>query len=460
VLASVALTVIIRQSIEVAAERDRATLERDRARQAVNLLKRAFESADPSQTGGAEVTARQVLTAARPEMELTLERQPELYAELAGTIADVELSLGLWREARELADRAAQMSALAKVEPERRAQLLGLAARAAVRTGELAEAEAALDEAARIAPATDDLRAARGLLLAQQGRYDESVALLREAVAGLASAPPGDSLALRARQSLADTLRLAERHAEALAVLDETFAWQRAGLPEGHPDLARTRNRRAGLLHRVGRAPEAVEEARLALAEFDRIYGARSSSSASARNTLGNALRELGDAAGAAAEYEIALEIWRERLGASNQQTLRAQFNLVQIYAREQTLATPERIEALYREAVDLGRTAFGPGHPTMAAFRHGYGGFLLHLGRPAEALRVLAETGAEASIAEAGPLTREVYSKLLLESLDRLGCRVASNTGKGLDRDRVLEELPLIRASRCVADPQARSGP
>jgi tetratricopeptide (TPR) repeat protein len=298
------------------------------------------------------------------------------------------------------------------------------------------------------------------VLLAQQGRYDESVALLREAVAGMAGAPPGDSLALRVRQSLADTLRLAERHAEALAVLDETFAWQRAGLPEGHPDLARTRNRRAGLLHRVGRAPEAAEEARLALAEFDRIYGARSSSSASAHTTLGNALRALGDAAGAAAEYEVALGIWRERLGAGNPQTLRAQFNLAQLYAREPSLAEPAKVDGLYREAVDLGRTAFGPGHPTMAVFRHGYGDFLLLGNRPAEALRIMAEPGAEASIAEAGPLTREIYARVVLDSLDRLGCRVASNTDKGLDRDRVLEELPLIRASRCVADPQARSGP
>ena len=64
-------------------------------RSATNQLRetRAFEAADPSQTAGAQVTARQVLTAARPEMELTLADQPELYAELASTIAEAELSL-------------------------------------------------------------------------------------------------------------------------------------------------------------------------------------------------------------------------------------------------------------------------------------------------------------------------------------------------------------------------------
>lgn len=458
-LGAAALTVIVRQSILVAAERDRATLERDRARQAVNLLKRAFGAADPSQTGGSQVTARQVLTAARPEMELTLEAQPDLYAELAGTVAEVELSLGLTREARELADRAARVAAAARVEPERRAHLLVLAARAAIRTAEYDAAQRALDEAAAIAPPTMDLRATRGILLAQQGRYDESVAELRAAVAGLANSGPDDELALRARQSLADTLRLAGRYEDSLEVLDGTLAWQRAGLPAGHPDIARTRMRRAGLLHRVDRAPEAVAEAREALAQFDRIYGGRSSASASAHTALGNALRETGDAVAAAGHYETALSIWREVLGAGNPQTLRAQFNLAQLYLRESGLTEPVRLEALYREALDLGKGSFGDDHPTVAVFRIGLAEFLAGNDRHADALATLVAPGAELALAKAGPRTRSTYAEVLLAAFDRLGCRIASNSSTGLDRARVLEELPLIRAASCTPVPHRRAG-
>jgi serine/threonine-protein kinase len=458
-LAAAALTVIVRQSIQVAAERDRATLERDRARQAVNLLKRAFEAADPSQTGGSQVTARQVLTAARPEMELTLERQPELYAELAGTVAEVELSLGLSREARELADRAARVAGAADVEPQRRAQLLVLAARAAIRTGEHDAAHALLGEAAAIAPETVELRVTRGILHSQQGRYDDSVAELRTAVDAMSAAGPGDAIALLARRSLADALRLAGRNAEGLAVLDATLAWQRAGLPERHPDIARTRMWRAGVLHRVDRAPEAVDEARAALAEFDRIYGVRSTSSAGAHTALGNALRETGDAAGAARHYEDALSIWREALGAGNPQTLRAQFNLAQLYLRFPGLVAPAKLEALYREALELGRGTFGEAHPTLVTFRLGYGEFLNLDGRPAQALAVLADPAVDAVVGKAGPVTREYYAKALLAAFDRLGCRIPSNSSTGLDRARVLEELPLIRAAQCATSPQVAGG-
>ena len=460
VLASVALTVIVRQSILVAAERDRATLERDRARQAVNLLKRAFEAADPSQTAGAQVTARQVLIAARPEMEMTLTDQPELYAELASTIAEAELSLGLSREARELAERAARVSEGSDVSVERRAHLLGLSARAAIRTAEYPEAEAALLEAEKLAPPSLELQSTRGALLVQLGRYDEAVAVLRTVVAGLADAPPSDSSALRARQVLGDALRLDGRYDESLAVLDETLAWQRAALPESHPDLARTRMRRAGLLHRVGRPGEAVTEARSVLTDFDRIYGAQSSASAGAHTALGNALREIGDPKSAAVHYEAALANWRAALGAGNPQALRAQFNLAQLYVRNPELTTAAHLGSLYREAVELGRSAFGDDHPTMATFRAGFAAYLLQIDQPARALSVLIVPMAETALATAGPQSRASYAAALLEALDRLQCPVASKSNTGLDRARVLEELPLIRASRCTTDPQVRNGP
>jgi serine/threonine-protein kinase len=459
-LTAAALTVIVRQSIQVAAERDRATLERDRARQAVNLLKRAFEAADPSQTGGAQVSARQVLTAARPEMERTLERQPDLYAELAGTIAEAELSLGLSREALELAQRAARIAEQAGLDPRRQADLLVLAARAAVRTADLDAAAAALAQARRIAPPTLDQQATEGMLLAQQGRYDESAALLRATVAALASEPPSDELALRARQALADTLRLASRYPESLEVLDATLAWQLANLPETHPDVARTRTRRAGLLHRVGRAPEAVAEAQTALASFERTYGERSTAAAGAHTTLGNALRETGDMAGAARHYENALALWREILGAGNPQTLRAQFNLAQLYVRAPALTTPARLEALYRDTLELGVATFGSTHPTTSVFRLGYGEYLQMAGRDREAFALLTSEGVESAIERAGAQVRENYAAAVLRSFDRLGCRIPSKPSTGLDRARVLEELPLIRAARCDTDPQVRRGP
>jgi tetratricopeptide (TPR) repeat protein len=181
---------------------------------------------------------------------------------------------------------------------------------------------------------------------------------------------------------------------------------------------------------------------------------------AGAHTTLGNALRELGDAAAAASHYEQALTLWREILGTGNPQTLRAQFNLAQLYVRWPALTTPSRLDALYRDTLELGILTFGFAHPTPAIFRLGYAEYLLEAGRNAEALAVLTIELIEEPLQRAGTQAREKYSEALLTALDRLGCRVASNSSTGLDRARVLEELPLIRAARCDTDPQVRRGP
>jgi hypothetical protein len=238
-------------------------------------------------------------------------------------------------------------------------------------------------------------------------------------------------------------------------VLDAMLAWQRAGLPDGHPDIARTRLRRAGLLHRVDRADEAVSEATAALADFQRIFGERSSAAAAAHTTLGNALRETGDAVRAASHYEAALSIWRELLGAGNPTTLRAQFNLAQLYLRTPGLIAASRLEAMYRETLELGLTALGPDHPTIAVFRIGLAEFFTSTNRDARAMEVLVAPGAETALLAASPRTRGTYAEAVLGIFDRLGCRIASNSSTGLDRARVLEELPLIRAARCPTFPQ-----
>jgi hypothetical protein len=174
---------------------------------------------------------------------------------------------------------------------------------------------------------------------------------------------------------------------------------------------------------------------------------------------VGNAEWALLQLANAAAAYEASYTIWRDTAGAGNPQTLRAQFNLAQLYKFDTGLAPVAKVDALYREVLELGRSSFGEGHPTLATFRMGYAQFLLKVGRNAAALGVLSAPDADAALAKAGPQTREGYAAALLQALDRLRCPVASNRNTGLDRARVLEELPLIRALRCPTDPQVGSG-
>ncbi|HVJ61414.1 MAG TPA: serine/threonine-protein kinase, partial [Tahibacter sp.] len=107
-----AVAAIARQTIAVAHERDRA-------QRAVGLLKSAFAAANPMQIDGANVTARQVLDAARPGLEATFETQPDVYADLGETLAEVELSVGLGQQASELARRARLAAQAAGLDDQR-----------------------------------------------------------------------------------------------------------------------------------------------------------------------------------------------------------------------------------------------------------------------------------------------------------------------------------------------------
>ena len=69
-------------------------------------------------------------------------------------------------------------------------------------------------------------------------------------------------LATNARWQLAEALRMDKRYDDALQVLDQALLWQRqGGLPEGHPQVVQTRQRRVDLLRRSDRKLEALSEA-------------------------------------------------------------------------------------------------------------------------------------------------------------------------------------------------------
>src|SRR5690606_17657159 len=111
----VAAGIVLRTSWRLAEERNRVVQERDRAQQVIALLQGAFIGADPARAGDGEVSAREILAAARPRVEALFEPQPGLYAVLAATLAEVEQGLGLDAEAELLARRGIEAASRADV---------------------------------------------------------------------------------------------------------------------------------------------------------------------------------------------------------------------------------------------------------------------------------------------------------------------------------------------------------
>lgn len=412
------------QAIDLNLERNRALAERNRAQQAVELLKDAFLSADPAHSAGVDVSVRQVLRAARPKLDEQFERQPKLFAELAGTLADVEFELGQEKSAGELALRAADAAERSSEPVERIHHLLSFGALALARGGALAEASQALERAHDVRPqgsALEDL--ARGVAQRMQSDYSGALATLRLAVERFGNSKPEQSLAVFARWQLAEALRADDRHIEALQQLDQTLAWQRKSLPENHPTITRTRLRRAESLRQLGRVSEAIIELGVIGKDIQRIYGDQSSFTAQYHIILAFALDDAGRTDGALTEQRRALESWQSVVGELHTNSRRSALKLAQMLGATNT--GKDEASQLFEQVVALSELAEGRSSNMAIYARVSHAQMLIRWGDAAAALDALVPESGMPSLTE--PLmaeNRTDYLDVLKTSMIRAGCR------------------------------------
>ncbi|HSX59695.1 MAG TPA: serine/threonine-protein kinase [Tahibacter sp.] len=415
-----AVAAILRQNVAI-------THERDRAQRAVGLLKNAFTAANPTEVTGANVTARAVLEAARPSLEATFESQPDVYADLASTLAEVELAVGLSPQASELAERAVKAAENADLDPETTGRLLVLEARARTSAGDYSRAEQRLARAAALGVRdTPEWELAMGALDYQRSRSKEAIRHLEVAVGMTRGRPPSDDVANLARLNLAGALRAADRNEEALALLDQTLAWQSTGLATDHPRLTLARLYRLDVLRLVRGAAAAAAEARKVVAEIDRIYSPNSTVSAQARNSLGISLTEIGQREEGVHAIRESLAAWRNSVGSDHPNTLRTAYNLARMLA---TLGGhDDEVEALYREILQRGEAVKEETRLPLVFWRNHFAQFLLKRERPTEALNLLVGGSgvAQAQVLASKASHRAAYAKVLRQAIDASGCNVA----------------------------------
>lgn len=371
--------VILLQTLEV-------RRERDRAEQAIAFLKNAFYAADPARSAGADLSARQVMAAARADLEALREPQPQLFASLATVIADVELGLGQTESAAGLAAQALASNGARAGEAQ---ALRLLKVRADILGDRLPDAEAGLAEYLAQGGGDDlAVRVVRGTLAIYQRRFDEARADL-EAAAKLPVRGADDGFwSYRAQLELAYVLRLQERDDEALATLDALLAKLAEDLPDGHPQLTHARLRRVDVLRRLGRSEDAVDEARRAVDAIARSYGREVPVYAGALNTLANALTAAGEGAQAVPVLEEAYALNQSQLGGEHATTLRNRYNLAQAMAAADPLDL--RADRHFHEVLAQGERVFGVDSQTLAFFRAGLADSLLDRERPREAVAAL----------------------------------------------------------------------
>lgn len=400
-----------------------ATEQRDQARAAMGLLQSAFRASNPLQISDADITLGQFLAAARPELEQRLDRQPRLYAELAGTLADVELAIGRATNASELAERAWQAWQRHPDDAALGKALTLLRARAALAAGDYASVEERLHAAAEAGDALHlDWALVRGRLLSHRGDHAAAAALLQDLLVQYAHLDASDERAGELRRLAAQAQRFLGHDAAALDLIDQTIAWQQRSLPEQHPRLILSRLYRIGPLGAVAGTEAALVESERLLPIVKEAFGADSTVTAAAQSALASTLNEVDRRAEAAVAYEQALATWRRAAGEHHQNSLRTAFNLAQMRAAIDP--SDPRIEPLYADVVAQGERSLGADRHTVLFWRLGWIEYLLGRGDLERAQKLIDER-----------------AELLLEPSRRAFL------------DRYLEGAAVAEASYCAAN-------
>ena len=276
------------QSARIAAQRDVATRERDRAERVSSFLPSLFEASDPDRSKGEKVSARQILDLGRQRLESGNATNPSTRAALLHTIGSVygaldlnDVAKGVLSQALELrkgatgkdrADLAETMSALAatyvslgdldRAEALRheilrlRRELLGpehiLVARAIYNVGNAAQLRGKWDQAEQFYRQAADMalrvgsdsvaaqmQIGLGMALTEQGRVQEGVNAMRQATTAFERASgPEHTQTLSAKSNLANRLNRLTQYEEAEKLQREILGVRRKLLGPEHFGVA------------------------------------------------------------------------------------------------------------------------------------------------------------------------------------------------------------------------------
>ena len=408
--------------LAVVARNTKALEERDRAQQALGIMRKAFLSADPARVAGEDVTVRAVLEAALPALDERFESAPALYASLAGTIAEVDLSLGLSTQSAALFERAAQAAARSDLAPQAHFDLLVYLARASYAAGEFDRAEQALASASALGlPRTPEWRVSSAMIMLRKGEATKATEMLLQAVAQMRSRLPDDEWANAARTRLADAWRQLGQHEKSLTVLEEMVAWQLSKLKPEHPRIALSRLQIATQKGLLGQTDSGLTDAKMVLLDLTKTYGPRSPFVARAEMVIGNLYAGVDRNAQAAEHYRNATVIFNEVLGASHPNALRNAFNLAQVLYADQKSSL--EAGAIYKSTLELAEIRFGSQSNATIMFRNGYINYLLDQQHTEAAMAQLLSKNASDALAIADAQNAEKYSELLKRAAEQLNC-------------------------------------
>ncbi len=470
--ASLAIVILVAtalaQGYAAARDRDRAEAELRRAAALSGFLTDIFAIADPGQSRGEAITAREILDRGSvllttqptrtprwlPASLRALARQPETRADLLQAIGVVYRNLGALAEARSSLETSLALrpaggedhAALARAET-----LLALG-HVLREEGDFAASGERLAEALALRrplrganswEAAECLNAL-GLLHLSEGRIGRAATELGQAVATFRAVRPPRPLDLAEALSHLAAVELDRNRLRAAeALFAEARELRRKELGSDHPLAAEDLASLGRTFYGQGRYATAERLLREALQLRLRLLPPDHPEIASNWSDLGAAQMALGLLAEAEASHREAVALERRAAGGRSPQLPTALNNLA---AALQAAGRPAEAEPLYEEALSALKALYGPDHPNVAVGLNQMALARRDLGDPAGAERLAREALA---IRRRSPETPPLD---LAVSLVTLGSLV-ERRGELTEAERNYREALAIRDRRLPAD-------
>ena len=361
---------------ELAHERDIAVEERNKTEEVVDFVTGLFRVADPAESRGEAISARELLDAGSERIRTDLNSRPGVQATMMRVLGEVYYELGVHEEATELLERALEIQTglYGPDQLETADTLLSLG----VNQQTIGNYEAATDSINRSLAirrkllGTSDFGlieaiSAKAFLEETVGNYTEAEALHSEALhlARRRSRDQDDELLAESMAKLASTYRLQDRPVEAEPLLRDALAMQDRIYAGPHPLSDETKRQLAELLGGLRKFEEA-ESLYLELIESrTKMMGPDHYELGSTWNSYGHLLSAKGDRQGAMAAYRRMIDIV-ERAYQGPHPALAAGYNNIAILQRNE--GELEASLESYRMCLEMqDATGLAPDHPNRA---------------------------------------------------------------------------------------------
>lgn len=309
-------------------ERDIAQNEAAKAKATQDYLVNLFEAADPAQTRGEEITAREIVERGIEQLDEDLAGEPEVHAEMLKVLGRVEMALGDYSQSAKLLEEAFH------------------------KTRNLQGKE-------HINYAT--VSALLGESMRRLGNYDRADSLFRNAIDIRSKHIEGDDEEIAWNMNrLASVQIFKGNFDEAEALYDQSLEMRQRLFGNQSNEVAENLNNMGWLYHQARDLDKAETALRKSLLIREQLYESPHPSIASTTNNLAGVLRSKGNLSEAEFYFKQALEQERELHGNDHPRVTTAMSNLSLLHL---DMARYKEAAKQYQEILEKNRQQLGPDH-------------------------------------------------------------------------------------------------